>query len=285
MIDQELIRKARQTNLVAYLTAKGENLQRIGKNYIIQEHDSLYIKGNMFIWYSQNKQGNPIDFLMCYYGMTFQQAVEELTSKALTDTQTPLYKPSEPLQATTRATDEKRVIAYLCKRRGLKNSIIFDLIKQGKLFQDTNGNCNFVICDWNEKPIGEEKVGTGNTRYKLISTHSGYGFHTTYGSPSDILYFESAIDLLSCYQIYQDKLTHHLLVSLGGLNSSIIQELHKLKPNLKHWLCVDNDQAGFDFISKMKLKFAELRTFQPPQNFKDWNDYLCGAEKKINTTG
>ena len=254
MINQELVRQARQTDLVAYLTAKGEELQRIGKNYILQKHDSLYIKGNMFIWYSKNKQGNPIDFLMCYYGITFQQAVEELT-KTLTDIQTLSYEPSEPLQATIRATDEKRVIAYLCKRRGLKNSLIFDLIKHGKLFQDTNGNCNFVICDWNEKPIGEEKVGTGDTRYKLISTHSGYGFHTTYGNPSDILYFESAIDLLSCYQIHQDKL---------------------------HWLCVDNDTAGTNFIAEMKQQIQGLHTFQPPQNYKDWNDYLCGTGKKIN---
>ena len=282
MINQELVRQARQTDLVAYLTAKGEELQRIGKNYILQKHDSLYIKGNMFIWYSQNKQGNPIDFLMCYYGMTFQQAVEELTNKILTDIQTLSYEPSEPLQATTRATDEKRVIAYLCKRRGLKNSLVFDLIKHGKLFQDTNGNCNFVICDWSEKPIGEEKVGTGDTRYKLISTHSGYGFHTTYGNPSDILYFESAIDLLSCYQIHQDKFTHHLFVSMGGLNSSIIHELHRLKPNLKHWLCVDNDTAGTNFIAEMKQQIQGLHTFQPPQNYKDWNDYLCGTGKKIN---
>ena len=281
MINQETIRQARQTNLVAYLIAKGEHLNRVGKNFTIEKHDSLYIKDNMFVWYSQNKKGNSIDFLMCYYNMPFQKAVEELTNtpplNALNDVKIPPYKPSEPLQATERATDEKRVIAYLCKRRGLKNNLIFDLIKQGKLFQDINGNCNFIICDWNEQAIGEEKVGTGDKRYKQISTHSGYGFHLTLGNPketTDIMYFESAIDLLSCYQIYQDKLTHHLLVSLGGLNSSVIQELHKLKPSLKHWLCVDNDQAGIDFIKEMKFKFEDLHIFKPPHNFKDWNEML-----------
>ena len=165
----------------------------------------------------------------------------------------------------------------LCESR-----IIFSLIKQGKLYQDTNGNCNFVITDWSEKPIGEEIVGTGDTRYKLISTHSGYGFHITYGDPSDILYFESAIDLLSCYQIHQDKFTHHLFVSMGGLNSSVIHELYRLKPNLKHWLCVDNDTAGMNFIAEMNKEIRGLHTFQPPKTYKDWNEYLCETGKKAN---
>ena len=279
MINQETIRQARQTNLVAYLIAKGEHLNRVGKNFTIEKHDSLYIKDNMFVWYSKNQKGNSIDFLMCYYNMTFQKAVEELIGTSLNDVQIPSYKPSEP---PTRADNEKRVLGYLCKKRCLESRIIFSLIKQGKLYQDTNGNCNFVITDWSEKPIGEEIVGTGDTRYKLISTHSGHGFHINYGNPSDILYFESAIDLLSCYQIHQDKFTHHLLVSMGGLNSSIIHELHRLKPNLKHWLCVDNDTAGTNFIAEMKQQIQGLHTFQPPQNYKDWNDYLCGTGKKIN---
>ena len=96
MTNQELIKQARQTNLVAYLTAKGENLKRIGKNFMLENHSSLYIKDNMFIWYSHNTKGNSIDFLMCYYNLTFQQAVEELTSKPLGDIQIPPYEPSEP---------------------------------------------------------------------------------------------------------------------------------------------------------------------------------------------
>ena len=277
MKNQELIKQARQTNLVAYLIDKGESLKRVGKNFMLESHDSLYIKDNMFIWYSRNTKGNSIDFLMCYYNFTFQQAVEELTSKSLEDIQIPPYEPSEP---PVRADNEKRVLGYLCKKRCLESGIIFSLIKQGKLYQDTNGNCNFVITDWEEQPIGKEIVGTSDTRFKLISTHSGYGFHTIYGDPSDILYFESAIDLLSCYQIYKDKFTHHLFVSMGGLNSSVVHELHRLKPNLKHWLCVDNDRAGTNFITAMKQEIEGLHTFQPPKNYKDWNEYLCGAGKK-----
>ena len=280
MIDKDLVRKARQTSLVAYLMNRGEPLKRVGANYIHREHDSLYIKDNMFVWYSQDKKGNSVDFLMVYYGMTFKQAVEALTGAELP---THDYTPQERTASPQRAMDEKRVIAYLCKRRGLENRLVFSLIKQGKLWQDTNGNCNFVIADWNEKPIGAEIVGTGDTRFKNVTEHSGYGFHMILGEPTEALYFESAIDLLSCYQIHQDRLTHHILVSMGGLNSSVVTELKKKKPNLTHWLCVDNDTAGNKFIYQRESEDTSVKLFQPPKQYKDWNEYLlkvAGQEKK-----
>ena len=120
MINREKIQQARRADLVAYLIAKGEDLKRVGKNFTIEEHDSLYIKSNMFVWYSRNQKGNPIDFLMCYYNMPFQQAVEELTSTMLNDVQIPSYEPSEP---SVRADNEKRVLGYLCKKRCLESPL------------------------------------------------------------------------------------------------------------------------------------------------------------------
>lgn len=274
MIDPNTIRQARQANLVAYLISRGEPLKRVGANYIHRNHDSLYIKGNMFVWYSQDKKGNSVDFLMLYYGLTFKQAVEELTGKQFPTAPKATEPPQKRTSSPQRATDEKRVIAYLCKRRGLENRLIFALIKQGKLWQDTNGNCNFVIADWNEQPIGAEIKGTGDMPFKLTTEHSGYGFHMILGEPTEALYFESAIDLLSCYQMFKDKFTHHILVSMGGLNSSVITELKKKRPNFTHWLCVDNDQAGNKFIFKMKSADKNMHIFQPPKQYKDWNEYL-----------
>lgn len=69
---------------------------------------------------------------------------------------------------------------------------------------------------------------------------------------------------------------------MGGLNSSVIQELYRLKPKLKHWLCVDNDIDGLNFINEMKQENNALKIFQPPSEYKDLNDYLCGTGKKIN---
>ncbi|MGN0246701.1 MAG: toprim domain-containing protein [Lachnospiraceae bacterium] len=216
--------------------------------------------------------------------MSFQNAVEALTSHTI-DTSNVLIpstvKTSQrAAQPPQRANDEKRVIAYLCKRRGLDSSIVFSLINSGKLWQDTHGNCNFQICDWQEQSIGAEIVGTGDTRYKQTTAHSGYGFHLICGDkPDTAMYFESAIDLLSCYQLYRSKLTHHILVSMGGLNNSIIEELSKVRPQLTHWLCVDNDPAGDNFISDMQQTMP-VKVFRTSSG-KDWNEYLIDLKTEI----
>ncbi|MBR1441911.1 MAG: toprim domain-containing protein [Firmicutes bacterium] len=283
MVDQDLIKQARQADLAAYLLSRGENLKRVGSNYMLAEHDSLRIKGNMYYWNSKGTHGNSVDFLREYYNMTFQEAVEALTSHAsnIGNVSVPptTSTPQSAAQPPQRANDEKRAIAYLCKRRGLDSSIVFSLIKSGKLWQDTHGNCNFQICDWQEQPIGAEIVGTGDTRYKQTTAHSGYGFHLIIGEPDTAMYFESAIDLLSCYQIHKEKLTHHILVSMGGLNSSIVNELHKTNPQLRHFLCVDNDVAGDNFINDIRANHIEIGIFRPTSG-KDWNEYLIDFIQK-----
>lgn len=284
MVDQDLIKQARQTDLVSFLQSRGENIKRIGREYTLAEHDSLRIKGNMYYWNSKGTHGNSVDFLREYYNMTFQEAVEALTSHAsnIGNVSVPptTNAPQRAAQPPQRANDEKRVIAYLCKRRGLDSSIVFSLIKSGKLWQDSHGNCNFVIADWNEQPIGAEIVGTGDTRYKQTTAHSGYGFHLICGDePDTAMYFESAIDLLSCYQIHKDKLTHHILVSMGGLNNSVIEELCKVRPQLTHWLCVDNDPAGDNFIRDMQ-RTMPVKVFRPPTG-KDWNEYLIDLKGEM----
>lgn len=286
MIDKELVRQARQSNLVSYLEQRGEELVRTGKSYRHKVHDSLYVKDNMFTWYSRHAQGNSIDFLMLYYNMSFEQAVSELTNTQFSLFALPGHSELEKVNENSsnelqieRAENDKRVIAYLCKKRMIKNTIVFSLIKRKLLFQDTRGNCCFVMRSFDAPPdesfTAEFEIhGTSDTRFKQSTAHSSSSaFYLSFNEFTDVLYFESAIDLLSCYQIYQSKLNHHLLVSLGGLNSSIVRTLYKQKSNLRHFLCVDNDAAGTNFIETMKQEL-DLHIFRPPENLKDWNEYL-----------
>lgn len=321
MIDKELVVQARRANLVAYLFAKGEELVKAGKSYRHKVHDSLYVKDNMFTWYSRHAQGNSIDFLMLYYNMSFEQAVSELTNTQFSlfalqsqsehfEFENVNYNSNNELQIE-RAENDKRVIAYLCKKRMIKNTIVFSLIKRKLLFQDTHGNCCFVMRSFNtdaninaaaaaaaninaahgtsdtqfkqctaaaaniNAAAAELEIhGTSDTRFKQCTAHSSNSaFYLSFNEITDVLYFESAIDLLSCYQIYQSKFNHHLLVSLAGLNSSIVRTLYKQNSNLRHFLCVDNDEAGTKFIETMKQEL-DLHIFRPPENLKDWNEYL-----------
>ena len=260
MIDKNLIETASCVNLADYLMSRGERLKKVGQGYTMMQHDSLRFYKNTFNWYSKCLQGNSISFLCLYYKMTFPEAVNELCR----------FSNITPAVSN----DSRRVIAYLCKKRGLDYALVTTLIKNNYLYQDTRGNCNFVIRDWDEHPIGQEIVGTGDTRYKQITTHSGYGFHILRGEPTDVLFFESAIDLLSCYQLYHEKFTHHALISMGGLNSSVVDEVLSHVADFRIWLCVDNDKAGDDFI----IRFSSLRTFRA-KCAKDWNEFLLNTKK------
>ena len=259
MIDNNLIEVASNVNLADYLISRGVQLKKVGQGYIMIQHDSLRFYQNTFNWYSKGEKGNTISFLCKYYKMSFPEAVNELCRFVG-------FTPDNN-------HDDKRVIAYLCKKRGLDYNLVTSLINYKLLYQDERGNCNFVIRDFDKYPIGQEIVGTGDKRYKQITLHEGFGFYLTCGNPTDALFFESAIDLLSCFQLYQKKFTHHLLISMGGLNPSVIYNVLSLA-DFKVWLCVDNDKSGDIFINC----FSNCNTFRP-KGFKDWNDLLLDIKK------
>lgn len=274
MIDKKMISIASHVNLAEYLISRGENLKKCGQGYTLKQHDSLRFYGNTFHWYSKSEKGDSIKFLCLYYHMAFYSAVKELlrfsnVSPAISAPQESKFS----FSFNDKSCDERRVLAYLCKKRCIRSDIVISLIKNGLLHQDSRGNCCFLIRDWDGQPIGFEIVGTGDTRYKQITSHSGYGFHILCGQPDSVLFFESAIDLLSFYQIYQNKLTHHALVSMGGLNSSLLSEVFSLSNDLKIWLCVDNDEPGDDFIIQVRQHSIPFEVFRP-KVVKDWNDLL-----------
>jgi len=203
--DDVVVYKAKNANLIAYCESKGIALKREGKEFVLLAYDSVYISAKEpHKWYrhSQEQGGLAIDFCMKFLQMTFVQAVKELTSEL----------PNVEIEETKHielnvSTDQKRVIAYLSKKRGLEYKLVTDLIRQGLLRQDTNGNCVFYIYDFSNNKVGAELHGTGDTRFKgQTSEQKGYGFTLSLGEVNQIAYFESAIDLLSFHQLYPKKI-------------------------------------------------------------------------------
>lgn len=165
--------------------------------------------------------------------------------------------------------DHRRVIAYLCKKRGINYQIVRMLLQSGKLYQDDYGNCAFSVFDVDGVQISAELHGTGDTRFKGQSAaRQGYGFTMASGMVKTVCYFESAIDLLSFYQIYQYSVHDYLLVSLGGLSPSVVRRYVGMYPDANHLLFVDHDQAGRNFAAEMQMCVK-----YPPRG-KDWNEYL-----------
>jgi hypothetical protein len=263
--DDDVVCSAKNANLIAYCQSKGIALKREGKEFVLISHDSVYISANEpHKWYrhSSEQGGLAIDFCMKFLGMTFVQSVKELTGEL----------PSIEIEETKHieldvSTNQKRVIAYLSKKRGLEYKLITKLIQQGFLRQDKNGNCVFYIYDFNNNKVGAELHGTGDTRFKgLSSEQKGFGFTLCLGQVKQVAYFESAIDLLSFHQLYPKK-SDVLLVSMSGLKSVVLQNYMDKYKDAEHILCIDNDEKGRQFALEHELKFVHSK-------FKDWNEQL-----------
>jgi hypothetical protein len=273
-IPDEVVKQARQVNLVDFLKSRGVALKRVGNGeYIHPDHDSLAISGNHFNWFSRGMVGdndsqNAITLVMELYDLTFKEAVAELVGFTPSETYEPEpeYKPYKP----DVHTDAKRVIAYLCKTRGLDYQIVARLLREGKLRQDTHGNAAFF------RPNGSAELhGTGQKRYKgQYQEQEGFGFEFPVGSSFRwVIYTESAIDAISLYQLNRDKLHNSLIVSMSGLKPVVVETYSQKYPAAMHVLAVDNDDKGNEFCENIKNEFPKIRKKQP-DGVKDWNEKL-----------
>jgi len=294
MINQDLIRQARQVDLAEYLISHGEPLKKDGRErYKHAQHNSLVFTQNAFWWNSRDLHGNAIDFLMEYYGMDFKTALAELTGSNL-DTikkelapatklkQVPdlngLYR-SDTFSLPQLSENMRRAFAYLIKTRKIDAEIVQSLAKRQKLYQDQRGNIVFPWLDKHQKIVGAELNGTlTDKRFKGIVHGSkyGYGYNVTFAPfqlHNNIYFFESAIDLLSFWTLNKGNTRGMMLVSMAGLKKEVVEcFLRRSERPLNVHLCVDTDKAGKAFVeavqSQMKAEYC------PPPEGKDWNEYL-----------
>lgn len=223
-------------------------------------------------------------------GMSFVEAVEALNGEHYdrTYTSSRTYEP-KPVQKTARelslaeADNVRRVFAYLCKTRGLDYELISSLVKSGVIAQEQKtGNVLFKYYDNDGKVIGAEKVGTSTEhKFKGIATGSagGHGFEVCRGDGSNLLFFESSIDMLSYLQMFSPD--NCRLVSMMGVKPNIVLDTmvrYSIAPQ-NVYLCSDNDEAGNDFADRLREQYPEMKRIATPDTYKDWNDMLRGIPK------
>lgn len=306
----EDIQIARSTNLIDYLSSRGENLIRVGtKEYTMSNHDSMRINGSQWYWNSRNIGGNSLDFLMDYYNLDFQSSIIELLrfNGYSFDENTysrPQFQPTidvitkkdeiKPLPTYPFSLDKKtnRVYAYLTKTRNLSSDIVKYVLDAGLVAQDIKGNAVFNIYDENNNISGAEIVGTykpdTGRSYRHISEQNGNGFRLNIGSSSikKALFFESAIDLLSYYNLHRDE--DALLISMTGLKDKVVLKTmqdYSLFPE-QCYISSDNDEAGKNFAEKCAEKYGTntYRVNNEPifanyPDIKDWNDLLSAVKQ------
>lgn len=86
-VTPEQIERANLVNLPDFLRSQGFSLKQVGREYILQEHDSLHIKDNKagevgkWFRFSENRGGNNIQFVQEFMGLDFISAVELLSNE------------------------------------------------------------------------------------------------------------------------------------------------------------------------------------------------------------
>ncbi len=302
----EEIEAARNTNLVDYLSANGENLIRVGaKEYTLKAHDSMRISENKFYWNSQHTGGNAVDFLQTYYGLDFQTSVRNLLAYNGRLMSEELQAPRCQEPPSDRKTEEKpvnplpnplaqsteRAYAYLTKTRMIDEDIVKDLIASKSIGQDVRGNIVYKIFDKTGELSGAEISGTltdKKHRYKQTTERNGNCFtvipQKAEGLPDRAIFFESAVDLLSYYSLHRNETA--FLFSMSGLKDKEVLKTIKdygLSPE-NCLISADNDEAGKSFAEKMNREYNIssysmteddiYKNCRNKENIKDWNDLL-----------
>lgn len=278
-VTAEQIERANLVNLPEFLESQGFSLKKIGREYVLTEHDSLHIKDNKpgergkWFQFSADEGGNNIQFVQKFMGLDFISAVELLSDEKAMPTKFHYYgepeaEPPEKREITVYdSKDFSRVTSYLHGVRGLSTGSLARLSAEGKLSQEEKtGNAVFKIFDENGLLVGAEKVGTSGVKFKSIEkgSASGYGFEMTKENPVNTYFFESAIDAVSFADLHPE-IDNYRLVSMAGVKPSILEETMKrygIQPENVH-ICTDNDKAGNEFAEKLISKYPAMKRVAP----------------------
>ncbi|MEN2024704.1 DUF3991 domain-containing protein [Staphylococcus epidermidis] len=305
-IMKDKIKIAEEKSILEVASFAGQTFDRAGSFYKGVEHDSLMIKpnDNAFFWNSRrgekNWSGSPIQFIQNpdlageLYREDFKDAVELLNSDdfGISDNikiekTTPDFKYDE--NNYVKRIDGFKSYNYLVEERKINTQLVDDLQDQNLIKQDHHNNVAFLWKDAEDNVVGQDLRGTSEKPFKKIETnHGNFGFNFTPSKtePDNLLIFEAPIDAMSYASLHPEE--KNAYASMSGLKEkSVYHQVHHFVKKYEKepdniYLCVDNDEPGKEFISRMtqdvKFQFKSQKdvVFQPnlPNKGKDWNDYL-----------
>lgn len=291
-IDKALVQKARQSDLKTFLETEGFSFNRNGDKWRCVEHSSLIVTDNRFYWNSRSMSGNSIDFLVECLDYSFKEALSLLTDEDLSpQKQKNFQEPPTTLKSHVINNNKiNRAFAYLSKQRLLSTNIITQLVESNHIKMISGGEYKypsiaFTMFDENNKIVGHELNGTlDKIKFKGITPESvyGYGFNIkTSTCHKRAFFFESSIDLISFYQLYETHLKDSLLVSLAGLKINVIEHtLKRFKGISEVLIATDDDNASLNMKKALKDKQIVFTEVLVPNNLKDWNDFLKSKSTK-----
>lgn len=240
--DQQ-IEIANGTNLIAYARSRGYELKRISNNsYKIPGYGGLFLSGDgsKWNWFSQNKGGGAIQFVMEMEGKSWVDAIKELLG--ITHDELPIIpsvteiKSKGKMILPEKNDTYKHLFAYLIKARNIDKEVVADFVERKLIYEDKYKNCVFVGYDDNHEPA-YASVRSARTVGKVFrgdvkNSDKSVPFYYL-GTSNTVCVFEAPIDLMSYLSLLKihdiDDFNHHL-ISLGGVSDKGLKsflEQHK----------------------------------------------------------
>ncbi|EMC20882.1 PBECR4 domain-containing protein [Streptococcus mutans] len=328
---RERVEYARSRDILDVASELNMELVRSGRDYRWKEHDSMVISPdkNMWNWFSRHQGGDVISLVETMKEVNFNQAIDYLNDGSFKE-YTVVERVQEPFSYYLEPYEQpfEAARSYLKDQRGLSDETIDFFLDKGVLAQanaKVNGSIEPVIVfksfDFSGEVVGAtlqgieenwEKWPKRGYAKKIVRNSDGItGLHVDIGQPNRLIFTESAIDLMSYYELHKDTLQDVRLVSMDGVKEAVIgRHLAQLQSDIsgrplrwshdqlaeglqtaidnnffadgKHedWitLAVDNDTGGRNFIDSLREKGAiineDLPDLQPGQDKTDWNDAL-----------
>ena len=328
---KERVEHARSRAILDVANELHMELVRSGRDYRWKEHDSMVIspEKNMWNWFSHHQGGDVISLVETMKEVNFNQAIDFLNDGSFKEF-TAIERVQEPFSYYLEPYEQpfEAARSYLKDQRGLSDETIDFFLEKGVLAQ-ANAKVNdsiepvvvFKSFDFSGEMVGATLQGIEENWEKwpkrgyvknIVRNSDGItGMHVDIGQPNRLIFAESAIDLMSYYELHKDNLQDVRLVSMDGLKEGVIgRHLAQLQSDIsdrplrwdhdqlaeglqtaidndffsdgKHadWitLAVDNDTGGRNFIDSLRKKGAiineDLPDLQSGQDKTDWNDVL-----------
>ena len=281
---QDQIDRANQTDLVSFLQSQGEQLTRAGQEYRWKRHDSLTLRGNKWYRHSQSRGGNPIDFVMEFYGRSFTEAVQMLIGEqgAGKPEQTSPPSPAPDFRLPPRNNDNCTARNYLTAARRIDEDVTGFFFDSGDIYEEaSHHNAVFVGRDLDGVPRYAHQRGTAE-RFRLDVKGSDKAFNFCYRGEGERLFvFEAPIDLLSFLCLFKRDWKRQSYLSLGGVGERALLRFLSDSLNIKTvYLCLDSDRAGSEACTRLNALIPDTYAVNRlVPLFKDWNEVLQRREE------
>ena len=304
MFSNEEINAAGSVRLKELVENLGYKPKKVGLNeYKIEGYGGLFFNSEKNKWhcFSNSSGGGVIQFLIDVEGKTWKDSVKYLldnfVNTARYDNAVKNYKEwnnnkniaSEEelkgeIELPQKATQFRRLYAYLIKTRKIGKQTVDFFVKRGELYENDKGGMVF---------IGKAKDGAikyamirgtaENKPFKAEAKNSdkSFGFKVTNPRSNKLVVFESAIDLMSYMTLKQEAEEGYILnpdnlLSLGGVGEKALHRMLYENLHIKSIeFALDNDEAGEaarnKFVNKYESNFMLSRLIF---RGKDVNEHL-----------